>query len=355
MVDIADGCAGISGEEEKVRRVSVNIVNWNGLQYLRDCIESVQEQTYGNIEIVVVDNGSSDGSIDYLQESCPHIRLVKNNRNEGFSRAHNQAIRMASGAYILPLNFDIVLDSHFVEEMVNAIEWAPEIGIVSGCLYLLNESEGKRVFDSTGITMNGMFPADRGQQIIDSGQYSQVEFIFGASGAAPLLKRKMLEDIKMDEEYFDEDYRIYVEDVDLCWRAQMHGWKALYTPQAIAYHKRGATRENNLTMMKEYVLLGHRNRYWTILKNAMLSNLLRNFAWILLVEWRFYLGHLLEGNYFVIKTIPMVIGGLRRMLSKRNEIQRRRKVSADYMERFLFDELKRSLKATVTKRLHGKA
>ena len=335
-----------------MKPVSVNIVNWNGKRFLKDCIESVRAQTYGNIEMTVIDNASADGSADALQTSYPEIRLVRNSSNEGFSRAHNQAIRMTSGEYILPLNFDIVLDPQFVEEMVKGIETAPEIGIVSGRLYLMEE--GKRIFDSTGITMKGMFPADRGQNVVDSGQYETVEYIFGASGAAPLYRRAMLEDIEVEGEYFDEDYRTYVEDVDLCWRAQLAGWKALYAPLAIAYHKRGATREKNSRMMEEYILIGHRNRYWTIVKNAFVRSLLRNFLWILLIEWRFYLGHLLAENYFIIKTIPMVISGLPKMLSKRRTIQGRRKVSGGYIDAFLFQEIKRTIKEAVN-RLRGAA
>ena len=332
-----------------MKRVSINIVNWNGKRFLRDCIESVRAQTYGNIEITVIDNASSDGSANMLEKVYPEVALVRNGRNEGFSKAHNQAIRMTSGEYILPLNFDIVLDPHFVEEMVRAIEVARDIGIVSGRLYLMED--GKRIFDSTGITMQGMFPADRGQNVADSGQYETMEYIYGASGAAPLYRRAMLQDIETKGEYFDEDYRSYVEDVDLCWRAQLAGWKALYAPRAIAHHKRGATREKNSKMMEEYILIGHRNRYWTIIKNAFVRSLLCNFLWILLIEWRFYLGHLLEGNYFIIKTIPMVISGIPKILSKRRTIQSRKKVSVGYIDAFLFQEIKRTIKGAMMKRL----
>jgi GT2 family glycosyltransferase len=200
-----------------------------------------------------------------------------------------------------------------------------------------------------------MFPADRGQNVTDSGQYDNVEYVFGASGAAPLYRRRMLEDIEMDGDFFDEDYRIYVEDVDLCWRAQLSGWKTLYTPRAIAHHKRGATREKNSRMLKEYILVGHRNRYWSIIKNAFVSSLIKNFLWILLVEWRFYLGHLLKENYFIIKTIPMVFSGMPRMLQKRRAIQRRKKVSVDYMDAFLFEEMKRTIKGGMVKRLRRMA
>ena len=323
-----------------MKLVSINIVNWNGLHFLRDCLESIQSQTYESIEINIIDNHSSDGSAEWLEKEYPQLRLIRNGRNEGFSRAHNQAIRLSSGDYILPLNFDIILSPPFVAEMVNAIESFSDIGMVSGNLYALRPGESRKIIDSTGVSIQGMFPADRGQNQRDLGQYHQTEYIFGASGAAPLYRRTMLEEVALNGENFDEDYYIYVEDVDLCWRAQLYGWKALYTPLAVAYHKRGATREKNAKMGKEYIILGHRNRYWSIIKNALVTNLLRNILWVLIYEFRFYVAHLLQKNYFIFKTIPLVLKGLSPMLRKRKEIQRRRRASADYMEKFFFDEMR---------------
>lgn len=115
-----------------LKLVSVNIVNWNGLNFLSNCIESIKLQTYKNIEINIIDNNSTDGSVDFLSGKYPDIKLVKNMRNEGFSKAHNQAIMISSGEYILPLNFDIVLSPAFVEEMVKAIESSPRLALFQG-------------------------------------------------------------------------------------------------------------------------------------------------------------------------------------------------------------------------------
>ena len=321
---------------------------------MADCLESLKKQTYSNIEINIIDNHSEDGSAEWLEKEYPDLKLIRNQQNEGFSRAHNQAIRISCGDYILPLNFDIILGPQFVEEMVKAIECSPEIGVVSGCLYALGNGMEKNIIDSTGIAIKGMFPADRGKNQVDCGQYGNMEYVFGASGAAPLLRRQMLEEISLNGEYFDEDYYIYVEDVDLCWRAQLCGWKALYTPKAIAYHRRGATRENNAEMKREYIILGNRNRYWSIIKNAILLNLLRNILWILLFELWFYVGHLLEGNYFIFRTLPMFVKGLPHMLQKRKEIQKRRKASPEYMEKFFFGDLARTVLKSFARRLGRK-
>jgi GT2 family glycosyltransferase len=329
-----------SWEGKTLKLVSINIVNWNGLNFLGKCIESIKLQTYKNIEINIIDNNSSDGSVDFLITKYPEVKLVKNAQNEGFSKAHNQAIIISSGEYILPLNFDIILAPTFVEEMVNAIESSSEVGIVSGKLYILRDGEKTNIIDSTGITMQGMFPADRRQNKTDSNHYDKVEYVFGASGAAPLFRREMLEDIKINEEYFDEDFYIYVEDVDLCWRAQLHGWKALYTPLAIAYHHRGATRKNDSEMKRDYLLIGYRNRYWTIIKNVILLNLLKNILLLLIVELKFYSNHILQRNYFIFKVPFMVLKGISQMLRKRSVIQKKRKVPAAYMESFFFDGIR---------------
>lgn len=324
------------------------------MHFLGDCIKSIKSQTYNNIEINIIDNGSSDGSIDFLREKHPEINPIINAQNEGFSRAHNKAIIISSGEYILPLNFDIVLAPTFVEEMVKAIESSSDIGIVSGKLYAIKKGEKTNIIDSSGITMQGMFPADRGQNETDSNQYNKLEYVFGASGAAPLFNREMLEDIRLNDEYFDEDFYIYVEDVDLCWRAQLFGWKAIYTPSAIAYHHRGVTRKYDSDMKKDYLLIGYRNRYWAIIKNALLSNLLKNILLLLIVELKFYAWHTLERNYFIFKVPLMVLKGVSRILRKRIVIQKRRKVSASYMEKFFFNHHRHIIKERFKKFINRK-
>ena len=319
-----------------MKLVSVNIVNWNGLDFLNNCILSIKQQTHSNIEINIIDNNSSDESVQFLREHYPEINLLVNSENMGFSKAHNQAIDISNGDYIIPLNFDITLTTTFVEEMVRAIESSSEIGIVSGKLYIMNDIGQTTTLDTTGIIMSGMYPADRGQYEADTGQFNDTELVFGASGAAPLLSRMMLEDIKINNEYFDEDFFIYVEDVDLCWRSQLYGWKALYTPSAVAYHFRGATRDSNSKMKKDYLLLGHRNRYLAVVKNAILMNLLKNFFWILIYETGFYLGQIRNGNYFIFRVPFMVVGKVRKILAKRLIIQNNKKVNSNYMETFFF-------------------
>ena len=322
----------LSGKE----LVSISIVNWNGGEDIKKCLESLRRQSYKNIEVIVVDNHSTDGSLEFLKSDSHSIKLIENKDNMGFSKAHNQAIKIYKGEYILILNFDIIFSSNFVEEMLKAANLFNDIGMVSGKLYKKFEYNISDILDTTGITMNNMYPSDRGENTLDSGQFAKHEFVFGASGAAPLYKRKMLEDVKVGDEYFDEDFFIYVEDVDLAWRAQLYGWRGIYTPEAIAYHERGATRRDDERIRKGYYTIGYRNRYLAIFKNSLISNILKHLPKILIRETWFYLSHLYQKNFYVLKVPFLSLKLLPIMVKKRREVQNKRKVSKAYMEKFFF-------------------
>lgn len=250
--------------------VSISIVNWNGLQYLEDCLCSIYKQDYKAIkEVILVDNASSDGSLGIVERKFPQVKCIKNSTNLGFSVAHNQTISISQGDFILIMNFDIILTESFISKMVEAIEKDNRIGIVSGKLYKIFNNKKSNILDTTGITMRHYFPMARGEMEEDTSQYDvkKKQFIFGACGAASLFRKKMLEDIKFKNEYFDEDFVNYVEDVDLSWRAQLRGWKVIYEPRAVAYHERGFTRKENKEMQRDYYTRGYTNRYLTIYKN----------------------------------------------------------------------------------------
>ncbi|RMF97189.1 MAG: glycosyltransferase family 2 protein [Candidatus Schekmanbacteria bacterium] len=326
-----------SQEIQKDDKVSVTIVNWNGGEYIEKCLRSLEKQTHKNMEIIVVDNNSTDESIKILERYSSKIKLIQNNHNLGFSKAHNQAIKAATGKYIMPLNFDVTLDPNFIYEMLKAIKFSSEIGMASGKLYKKKDDKN-RIIDTTGITMNNMYPGDRGENHIDKGEYDSYEYIFGASGAAPLLKKEMLEDIKADGEYFDEDFVYYVEDVDLCWRAQIAGWKCIYTPYAIGYHERGATRKEDDTIKKGYYVIGYRNRYCTIFKNSFSSTILKKFFRIVLRETYFYSSQFLGFNFYVFRVPFAFLKMLPAMIKKRRLTMAKKRVCADYMEKFFFNQ-----------------
>lgn len=257
--------------------VSVNIVSYNAQDLIEPCLESVFNQTYKNIEILVIDNASTDNTLEKIQitkskfQTNSNIKIIKNSKNFGFSAGHNIGIRESRGKYILFLNQDVILDKDFIKNVIEAMEVDEKIGAVQGKLYKITNmrefdtnntnknfseisSESVKVsdiLDTTGLLMfKNRRVVCRGQGEKDKNQYGRGE-IFGVDGAAPLYRRKALEETKLslfrgatpksDEyEYFDEDFFMYKEDVDLAWRMRLYDWKAVYEPTAIGYHLRGA-------------------------------------------------------------------------------------------------------------------
>ncbi len=255
-------------------QVDVVIVNWNGKRYLGPCLRSVLDQTYPNIDLTIIDNDSRDDSVEWLRAEYPGIKVLPQAENLGFSRAHNLAIHRSRGEYYMPLNFDVLLKPAFVEKLVDRMKTDPNVGSVTGRLQQMDES-GKPTgkLDSTGhVIRKSRTVENRGEGEKDIGQYNDPDEVFGVSGTAPLYRREMLESIRIGDEYYDESYFAYWEDVDLDWRAQHSNWKALYTPDAVAYHvRRGGRRPDDLA-----VRLTFRNRYLTIVKNDRLRDLLRD-------------------------------------------------------------------------------
>jgi len=319
--------------------VTINIVNWDGIKHLPYCLESIYKQDYeGKIEIIVVDNFSQDGSLEYLEQKHNGIKILKNTTNKGFSYAHNQAIRASLGEYILPLNFDVFLKPNFISEMVRVMESDSRIGIISGKLYKQINGNKSKIIDSTGIIMEHCFMRPRGELEKDTGQYDNPENykVFGACGAAPFYRRAMLEDIKCLNEFFDEDFVNYVEDVDLSWRAQMRGWSCIYNPNAVAYHERGVTRKNKYTIQQAYIAYGLRNRYYSMIKNITPQYWGKNKFKIIGRELIFHLSSIKDISRFSrLKALYLTFIKLKIFLAKRRLIQQRKLTSDDYMDYFL--------------------
>ncbi|MDP2924677.1 MAG: glycosyltransferase family 2 protein, partial [Candidatus Omnitrophota bacterium] len=218
--------------------LSVIIVNYNRKDLLKKCLDAVRSQSFRDIETIVVNNGSSDGSSDMVRMDYPEVKLIENKENLYFCRANNQGIKEAKGEFILCLNSDCVLDKYYLKEALESFKLDRKIGMVSGKILRMD----KKTIDSTGLFVGrNRKPAERGYGKLDRSQYQNPGYIFGVSGACALFRKDMLEDIKDENGYFDETFEMYYEDLDLCWRAQKKGWKAYYNPKAVAYHKRGAT------------------------------------------------------------------------------------------------------------------
>jgi len=242
--------------------ISVIIVSWNSRDVIEMCLSSLREVAYKPLEIILVDNASPDGTVEYVEKNFSEVTIVRNSENTGFSYANNQGIRMAKGEFILFLNADAYITPDFLEILVKEMERDPEVGCTGGKIY---KDRGERILDSTGIFFPffKMGPYDRGEGEEDRGQYDKAQFVSGITCACALYRRKCLEDICLGDEYFDEKYFAYYEDVDLAWRARIQGWKCLYEPGAIAYHRRRGKAIKDTPLFSRAMA----NLYITYLKN----------------------------------------------------------------------------------------
>jgi len=247
--------------------VSIVIVNWNHLPFLKSCLDAIIEQIYKPIEIVIIDNASSDGSPEWIRVNYPEIYIKCFEENRGFSVALNEAIRFNQAPFILSVNPDVVMNPDCLFYMMNTMLSDPKAGIVAPKLL---RSDNNQLLDSTGLFINRRrCPYDRGQGEIDRGQYDHYRQVFGACGALALFRREMLDDLMIRNEYFDEDFFAYYEDADLAWRAQLYGWRAIFEPSAVGKHVRGWGDSMRKQRKKnpDGPRMALRNRYLMCVKN----------------------------------------------------------------------------------------
>jgi GT2 family glycosyltransferase len=340
--------------------ISINIVAWNSMRFLPDLLASIKEQILQDFNVLIVDNGSDDGIETYLREHHPDVTFLRNAKNLGFSVAHNQGIRYAldrwdrsddDQRYVLVTNPDIIMTSGFVQALVNAMYTDVTIGSCGGKLLrafgenlnddALSETVKSDLIDSTGLrpTKNRTC-ADRGAGEMDKGQYDESEPVFGFSGALCLYRASALRDARYEDEFFDNDFFAYKEDVDLAWRLKRLGWSALYVPSAVAYHYRGMFGKEKMGVWERVKnrrsqsrLRGYystRNHWLMLLKNLSWCNALFMFPRLLVVESSrllylclFETSHL-RSLFDVIKLLP-------KMLRKRRDVMKRRKRSSREM------------------------
>ena len=256
-------------------QVSVVIVNWNGLRLMEQCLGALTEQTFSEFEIIVVDNGSTDGSVDWLGEHHPSVRVIRNDENLGFAAANNQAIRASTAEFVVTLNNDTRVEPGWLEALVRAVQPDPSVGM-GACKMLF--ADRPEMINSTGINLDRVGIAwDRSGGERDDAAETEPREVFGPSAGAALYRRAMLDEIGS----FDERFFMYLEDVDLAWRARLAGWRCLYVPSSRVYHVHSASAREGSPFKNR--LLG-RNKVWTIAKNYPLDKLLLNLPLILLYD-----------------------------------------------------------------------
>jgi GT2 family glycosyltransferase len=236
--------------------LSVVIPNWNGLRLLPTCLSALRAQTFRAFETVVVDNGSTDGSREFLACEFPEARVLALETNRGFAPAVNEGIRAARGEVVVLLNNDTEADPHWLAEIARALDENPRAGMVACKLRLFDPRD--HLHSAGDFCRVDGIPGNRGVWEQDRGQYDDARGVFGACGGAAAYRRAMLDEIGG----LDEALESYCEDVDLNWRARLAGYEVAYAPHAIVYHMISATGGGVISSF----FVG-RNFIWVIAKN----------------------------------------------------------------------------------------
>jgi len=315
-------------------RVSVTIVTYNSGRFIKRCLESVLAQKYPGKEIIVVDNASTDGTVDILEQFGDRCQIVYNDENIGFAAAQNQAIQLSGGDWVLTLNPDVLLLPNFIQSMVKAGQMDAKAGTVCGKLLTILASfdlPEKPLVDSTGIYFTPMLRhLDRGSQEVDNGHYLNHEYVFGATAAAALYRRQMIEDISIQGEFFDPDFFVYREDADVAWRAQLMGWRCIYTPHARGYHVRNVLPGNRRALPAVINMHSVKNRFLMRMKNISPSLYWRN-AISITARDIIVVTCCLLWEHTSLKAFWFLAKNWKRVLAKRRLIQRHQRVDNEYM------------------------
>jgi GT2 family glycosyltransferase len=317
--------------------VSITIVTYNSGRFIRKCLEAALGQKYPQLEIIVVDNGSTDGTVDLLEDFEERCLVIYNNDNAGFAAAQNQAIAASRGDWVLTLNPDVFLLPGFIDALMEGARLDPTVGTVCGKLFSMSpgfEIPEEPIVDSTGIYFTPMLRHfDRGSQQCNNGHFLHYEYVFGATAAAACYRREMIEDVSVDGEFFDPDFFAYREDADLAWRAQLLGWKCIYVPYARAYHVRKLRPGMRRKVPAEINMHCVKNRFLMRLKNVTPGLYWRNLIPITVRDLGIA-AYCLVGEQTSIKAFFLTVRNLRRVLAKRRWIQERRRVDDAYIEQW---------------------
>lgn len=304
--------------------ISIIIVNFNGEKWIKQCLDSLQKQSYSTFEIIFIDNASTDKSVKIVQNNYPYVHLILSKSNLGFAGGNNLGYKYAKGEYILLLNTDTWVEADFLSRFIMAFDQIPNLGSVQSKLVLMNSPSKLDVVGSYWTSSTFLYHFG-GEKDATLALYNKAMPFFSNKGASMLLKKSILDELG----FFDEDFWCYYEETDLCHRLWVAGYETWYYPYPVAHHAMGATSlmfDNSFIQFHNY-----KNKLLSFIKNFELSTLVIilpiylsvSFAlsiyWLLAKKWRH--------SFAIYKSIAWNIKHFPSTLKKRHHIQSIRKVS----------------------------
>lgn len=306
--------------------VSIIIVNYNGRHFLNACLESVHAQSFQDFEIILVDNGSTDGSVEFVRDSFPEVKVIALDENIGFAGANREGLKSASGRYVMLLNNDAETERDCIRDLVGAMERNPAVGIAASKMIV----DGLTTIDSAGDGFATNLKGFKRGEGRSSDLYAHEEYVFGACAGAAMYRRTMLDEIG----FLDEDFFLIHEDADLNFRAQLAGWKVLYVPTAVVRHK---VRSSIGLMSDTAIYYTLRNCEFVRIKNVPLALFMRCLP-------GFLAGTVADFLYFAVRHRKLnlylkakrdVLGSMKCMREKRRKIMAVRKADDEYLRNIM--------------------
>ncbi len=315
--------------------ISIIIINFNGKEFLKKCLDSIEGQKLDNYEIIVVDNNSTDDSIGFIEDNYSSVRLIKNKENLGFAEANNIGYKASKGDYILFINNDTEGGNNFVAELIKTLRSDEKIGVSFSKLLLMDDPKKYDTFGSYFTRTGFIYHVGYLQE--DKGQYDNVKQVFSPKGVSFAVKREVIEKTGL----FDSNFFCYFEETDFFWRVWLSGHKIAFSPKSVVYHKGSGTSLKLDSSFIDYH--SFKNRICTLLKNLSLGNA------VLIVPLHILLCLLISVMFLVLakpcnaraimKSIGWNIANFGAILEKRKKVQKDIRKIAD---RELFkDNLKR--------------
>ncbi len=301
------------------KKVSVIVITYNGKHHLRECFESLEKQTYKDFDAYLLDNASTDGSSDYVRKNFPWVKIIRFDKNYGFAEGYNRAIKMVDTEYVALLNDDTKVDPKWLEELVKAIE-SDESTFAVGSKILFYDRPDTINHAGAKITIIGA-GIDVGFGEKDSPKFNEPKFVGAVCGAAMLVRRKIFEELGG----FDDDYFAYFEDLDLCWRAWLKGYKVMYVPTSVVYHKYGGSWGGRASPRRIYY--AQKNRLMNIVKNFELRNVMKGLFVSICFDVIRMPMFLIRGEFSNVMAILRANIDFLKQLSK--TLEKRRKVQED--------------------------